>query len=203
MKSVIGDKKPPFQGTIYFRHGAKSESATRDDLISWRDHALEKIRVGWLGGIRKVVEAPAGHAITVVSSPVSSRSGAPKTQGMAITAKVSAGPGAVRFVPQNAEEIWPYRQKDLLRELNKELKVTPLVNGHDILCINMHLEILTKHPEFAYKPHKLASPQYNDDYVKWIVAQHKQDPKFFRRMRSEYRRRSVPTTRKPKSAIGT
>lgn len=110
---------------------------------------------------------------------------------MAITAKVSAGPGAVQFVPQNAEEIWPYRQKDLLREINKELKITPPVNGHDILCINTHLEILKKHPEFAYKPHSLASPQYNDDYVKWIVAQYKQDPKFFMRMRAEYQKRSA------------
>jgi Putative DNA-binding domain len=190
----VGDRqqKTAFsKGTIYFRHGAKSEPGTRDDLITWRDYALEKIRIDWLGGIRKVVEAPPGHAITVVSSPVSSRSGFPKAQGMAITAKVSAGPGAVQFVPQNAEEIWPYRQKDLLHEVNKELKGAPRVNGHDILCINTHLEILTKHPEFAYKPHKLASPQYNDDYAKWIIAQYRLDPKFFTRMRAEYQKHTA------------
>jgi hypothetical protein len=186
-----GQQRTAFsQGTIYFRHGAKSEPGTRDDLSSWLDDTIEKVRSGWLGGIRKVVEAPAGHAITVVSSPVSLRSGAPKVEGMAITAKVSSGPGAVRFVPQNAEDLWPYRQKDLLERINKELKKIPAVNGHDILCINTHLDVLKAHPEFAYKPHKLASPQYNDSYAAWVIDQYKQDPKFFTRMRSDYKKRT-------------
>jgi predicted HTH transcriptional regulator len=58
------------QGTIYFRHGTKSEPGTRDDLAKWRDKEIAKVRKSWLGGIRKVVETPPGHAITVVSSPV-------------------------------------------------------------------------------------------------------------------------------------
>ena len=186
-----GKQKSAFtQGAIYFRHGAKSEPGNRDDLVSWRDRAMEKIRKDWLGGIRKVVESPAGHAISVVSSPVSSKSGAPRLEGMSIRAKVTADPGAVRFVPENAEEIWPHRQKDLLREINKEIKKSPPINGHDILCINTRLDVLKKHPEFAYKPHKLASPQYSDEYVKWIVVQYRQDQKFFDRAREEYKLRS-------------
>ena len=105
---------------------------------------------------------------------------------MAITAKISAGPGAVQFVPQNTEELWPHRQKDLLSVINKELKVDPAINGYDILCVNTKLDVLKMHPEFAYKPHKLASPQYNNDYANWIITQYKQDPKFFQRMREEY-----------------
>lgn len=109
---------------------------------------------------------------------------------MAIRARVTADPGAVRFVPENAEEIWPHRQKDLLRELNREIKPSSQINGHDILCINTRLDVLKKHPEFAYKPHKLASPQYSDEYIKWIASQYKQDPKFFERAREEYKVRS-------------
>jgi len=187
---VDGKHKSAFaKGTLYFRHGAKSEPGTRDDLMSWRDETVEKIRTGWLGGIRKVVESPTGHSITVVSSPLSSRSGIPKIEGMAITAKVSSSPGAVSFVPQNAEELWPYRQKDLLQKINKELKILPQVNGHDILCINTHLGVLKTHPEFAYKPYRLSSSQYNDVYAEWIINQYKQDKEFFRRMRTEYKKR--------------
>ncbi len=183
------------RGTIYFRHGAKSEPGTRDDLADWRDKTIERMRTGWLGGIRKVVEAPAGHAITVVSSPRSPSSGVPKIEGMAIKAEVSAGPGAVSFVPQNAEEIWPFRQKDLLQKINRELKASPAVNGYDILCINTHLDVLKARPDFAYKPHKLASPQYSDGYADWIIGQYKQDPKFFVRMRDEYKKHERDSSR--------
>lgn len=186
-----GKQKSAFaQGTVYFRHSAKSEPGNYEDFRKWRDGALEKVRSEWLGGIRKVVEAPVGHAITVVSSPPSSKAGAPRLEGMAITAKLSAGPGAVQFVPQNTEEIWPYRQKDLLERINKELSMQPSVNGHDILCINSSLNVLKAHPEFAYKPHRLASPQYNDKYANWIIAQYKADPRYFQRMREEYRSRT-------------
>jgi len=77
----------------------------------------------------------------------------------------------------------------LLAEINKELKIAPLINGHDILCINSNLGVLKNHPEFAYKPHRLASPQYSKKYASWIVEQFKQDAKFFKRIREEYQRR--------------
>jgi hypothetical protein len=190
-----GKQKCAFaQGAVYFRHGAKSEPGTEADLRKWRDRAIENIRASWMDGIGKVVEAPAGHSITVIASPSSGKKGAPRLEGMAITANVSAGPGAVQFVPQNAEEIWPHRQKNLLTLVNKNLDVQPAVNGHDILCINSKLDILKSHPEFAYKPHSLASPQYSNKYADWIIDQYKEDPRFFQRMREEYRKRVLSHT---------
>jgi hypothetical protein len=187
--TVKGKQKPAFvKGTVYFRHGAKSEPANRDDLSTWLDSALERARRTWLGGIRKVVETPPGHIINVVSSPSSSKRGIPQTEGMTITADIAATPGAVRVVPQNAEEIWPHRQKDLLHIINKRIKVDPPINAHDILCINRHINVLKSHPEFAYKPHKLASPQYSDKYADWIVAQYSTDQKFFQRRREEFKK---------------
>lgn len=189
---VKGKQKPAFaKGTVYFRHGAKSEPGTRDDLIGWRERAIERARSNWVKGIRKVIEAPAGHTITVVSSPPSGKKGTFQPEGMAISAEISAAPGAVRIVPQNAEELWPYRQKDLLSEVNKGIQASRPINGHDILCINSHLGVLKNHPEFAYKPHRLASPQYSKKYAVWIVEQFKQDAKFFKRIREEYKRRHL------------
>jgi hypothetical protein len=143
-----------------------------------------------MGGIRKVVEAPAGHVINVVSSP---KSGIPHLEGMAITAEISATPGAVRVMPQNAEELWPYRQKDLLQAINIVIKQSPPVNGHDILCINSHLNTLKDHPEFAYKPHRLASPQYSAAYAGWIIKQYENDGRFFRRLRENFRKKTAGT----------
>jgi hypothetical protein len=184
-----GKQRPAFaRGTVYFRHGAKSEPGTRDDFVGWREKTIESARKTWMAGIRKVVQAPAGHVISISSYP-SFESGAVQAE-MAIRANVSTAPGAMHVVPQNAEDIWPYRQKDFLAEINKELGMSSLINGHDILCINSHLNVLKAHPEFAYKPHRLASPQYSKEYALWILEHHRDDPKFFQSMREEYRNRS-------------
>jgi hypothetical protein len=187
---VKGKQKPAFaRGTVYFRHGAKSEPGTRNDLEAWLRTAIERARRNWITGIRKVIEAPTGHTIAVVVSPRNLKGGIPQPGGMPISAEITATAGAVRIVPQNAEEIWPFRQKDLISEINKVVKTSTPINAHDILCINSHLEVLKMHPEFAYKPHRLASPQYSKTYADWIALQFKEDPKFFKRMREQHRTR--------------
>jgi hypothetical protein len=197
--TVKGKQRSAFaQGTVYFRHGAKSEPGNRDDLFNWLQDAIERVRKDWLGGIRKVVSTPPGHAINVISSPRSRKDPTSQTQGVALSANIIATPGAVSVVPRNAEEIWPHRQKALLGIINKQLKVQPAINGHDILCLNSHLSVLKDHPKFAYKPHSLASPQYSNEYADWIVGQYTNDPKFFQRLREEFKKQRAGKTRKSK-----
>jgi predicted HTH transcriptional regulator len=86
-----GTQKSAFaKGTVYFRHGAKSEPGNREDFIDWRDRAIEKVRRSWLGGIRKVVATPLGQAINVVSSPVNPTLASFEDQGLSITAELTA-----------------------------------------------------------------------------------------------------------------
>ena len=57
-------------GTVYFRHGAKSEPGTSDDLRRVIERQLEVVRKSWLNGVKKVVKAPPGAQIlTVVHAP--------------------------------------------------------------------------------------------------------------------------------------
>lgn len=170
-------------GTVYFRHGAKSEPGNRDDLAQWRDREIARVRDTWLGGIRKVVEAPEGHVVTVVPA-----------EGMAVTssamplkAQISADAGSIRIVPQNAEEIWPYRQKQLLSKINSQLSGKLSLNGRDILCINKVYNILKDHPEFAYRPHSMASPQYSEAMATWIVERCIENPQFLAQTREKFR----------------
>jgi Putative DNA-binding domain len=51
------------QGTIYFRHGAKSEPGTSDDIRVFIERQLELIRKSWVKGVRRVVQAPAGSEV--------------------------------------------------------------------------------------------------------------------------------------------
>jgi len=54
-------------GTIYFRHGAKSEPGTSEDLRRVVERRVEQIRKSWLSGVRKVVKAPIGAQIMTVA----------------------------------------------------------------------------------------------------------------------------------------
>ena len=168
-------------GTIYFRHGAKSEPAKRDDLVRWRDRAVHEAQRDWLAGIRKVVHAPAGHSVVVLPP-----SGVASAGGVSVEARISGRATATAFVPRNAEEIWPYRQQGLLNAVNRHLPRSAWVNGYDVMCVNRKYDVLKSRPDFAYKSHHLASPQYSSAYAAWLVDQYKADPAFFREARAAY-----------------
>jgi predicted HTH transcriptional regulator len=94
------------QGTLYFRHGSKSEPGNRDDLSKWKDRMITSARRNWLNGIRKVVAYPPAEPLVVLpaSSPAAKI-------GRIGKATISTEPGAVKLAPTNPEEIWPYAQK--------------------------------------------------------------------------------------------
>jgi hypothetical protein len=54
------------KGTVYVRHGAKSEPATTGDLRSFIERRVEQVRELWLGRVRQVVEAPEDARIAMV-----------------------------------------------------------------------------------------------------------------------------------------
>jgi hypothetical protein len=60
-------------GTVYFRHGAKSEPGTSDDIRKAMERQIDIIRASWISGVRKVVEAPQGSQIVTVLTSAPSR----------------------------------------------------------------------------------------------------------------------------------
>ncbi|MEZ5812477.1 MAG: hypothetical protein R3D45_13780 [Rhizobiaceae bacterium] len=138
------------------------------------------MRTTWLGGIRQVVEAPAGHEVKVVRQ--ADLAGAP------IQARITNDENAVAVRPQNAEEIWPYRQIDLLRQINNALPDGTNINGYDILCVKIQHDINpTTKPEYIFKPHASASPQYSDLFVVWLRDAYHKNNDFFRLAQRHYR----------------
>ena len=66
-----GKQKTAFgKGTVYFRHGAKSEPATSDDLRAIIERRLKEVRREWIGGVRKVIQAPAGSRVALLPPDV-------------------------------------------------------------------------------------------------------------------------------------
>jgi hypothetical protein len=132
--------------------------------------------------LRKVVEAPPGQSVVVTTQTPSQ-----KPAGSVIHAVITADAGANQFVPSNAEEIWPHRQKDLITAVNTKLPSGKKIGTYDVQCIKQVFNVLKDHPEFAYKPHRLASPQYSDAFVDWIVQQVANNDKFFAEVRQKYK----------------
>jgi Putative DNA-binding domain len=177
-----GKQKTAFaQGTVYFRHGAKSEPGNRDDLARWRDRELTKHRRSLMQGMRKVVEAPPDHSVVVVPAGV-----VKSTDLATVAARITTDPSAAKVAVHNTDALWPYRQKEFLKIVQPRLPKGVRVGPYDLQCVNQRIKVLADHPEFAHKPHKLASPQYNDAYADWLVAQAVANPKYFEECRREH-----------------
>jgi hypothetical protein len=64
-------------GTVYFRHGAKSEPGTSDDIRKVIERQLELIRKSWIKGVRNVVQSPPGSQVVTVLQRRSTTSTSP------------------------------------------------------------------------------------------------------------------------------
>ena len=58
------------------------------------------------------------------------------------------------------------------------------VNTHDILAVR-RVHGVDADARYFHKP-KFGSPQYSDDFAKWLVEQHKNDNEFFGKARDAY-----------------
>jgi hypothetical protein len=168
------------QGTVYFRHGAKSEPATRDDLRTAIEREVERQRSAWLDNIKKVVSAPAGSVISVLPPEVTSDA----SQGAA-QVRLTHDAAAPALRAPDFDALYPYRQKEVLARLAQllpGLRLTP----HDVLCVR-RVHGLDDDPTYSFK-HKFGSRQYSDAMVGWLVTSYRADPSFFYTAREAWKR---------------
>jgi len=167
------------QGTIYCRHGAKSEPATNDDLAQMIESRLAMIRRDWLDGVRKVVRAPEGSAVQVLPREV-----VQSTSATATPIKIVDDPAAPAYRLVDPDKTHPYRQKELLTQVNRRLPKGRMINSYDILVVR-RLHGIDDKVLYCHCP-KYASPQYSDAFVAWLVEKHQADNGFFSKARDEY-----------------
>jgi hypothetical protein len=75
------------------------------------------------------------------------------------------------------------RRKELLTRINSLLGSGAKVGAHDIECIKKVYDVL-KNPEFAFRSHSKASPQYSEGFAAWIVGQCRKDASFLQKTRT-------------------
>jgi Putative DNA-binding domain len=159
------------QGTLYFRHGAKSEHGTTEDLRGFFEKRMREIQEMLLGNIKQVVEAPRGSTLQMVNSAM-----ALPIAGPDIQVRLTNNPNAPAVIAVDKGRLCPHRQKDVLRILRERLPNGPTLTSHDLVSINSVHNIQAREdlcwiPDFSAK-------QYSDVYVNWIVDQIRSVPTF-------------------------
>jgi hypothetical protein len=178
----VGDAPILVDGHAYFRHGGKSRPATAEDLRKFLERRLDLVRRHWLKSIREVLIAPEGAHVAVVETTERDEHGEP------VLIRLSADPNAPVYGRLDPDRTHPYRQKEVVSEVNRKLPEGVEVKGYDILSVRRVHEISEeRQPEFTHVP-KFGSPQYSDAFVDWIVEQHASDPEFFTKAKEKYTR---------------
>jgi hypothetical protein len=175
--AVDGKQKIAFgKGTLYFRHGAKSEPARYEDIVNAINRVVENRRKIWFKGIRRVIEAEPGDTLQIVRPPATGTE--PVLRGRIVGDK-----DAIPVRPAEADSSWPYRRGEVVKMVNSKLTDQSKITPYDVQAVRGQFYIDSKHPEFMYKPFKIGSPQYSVAFVEWLLSEYKKDPSFFRKAR--------------------
>jgi hypothetical protein len=188
-----GKQKTAFgQGTVYFRHGAKSEPGTTEDIAKSFSGKLEQVRKEWMRNVRKVVTAPTGSRVTVLPQGTSAvaigRVGDVTESGAdsAVSIRITNDPAAPAYQVFDTDRTFPFRQKELISEVRRRLPKTTSFNSFDVFVIRQIYKI-DKKQGFAHQP-KYGSRQYSQKFADWLVAQAQQNEDFFQIARAKYNR---------------
>lgn len=175
-----GKQKTAFsRGTVYFRHGAKSEPGTTEDIREVIERQLESIRSEWLEGVRKVLTAPQGSVMTISSGEVQ-ESKSPS----ATPIRLVDNPNVPGYRLIDYDTTYPHRQTELIDVVNGMLPKGIKINTYDILAVRRTHKIDSA-TRYSHTP-KFGSPQYSDAFAKWIVEKHKENSNFFKEVRAKY-----------------
>jgi Putative DNA-binding domain len=176
------------KGTVYFRHGAKSEPATTADLRRFIDRRLDRVREQWKAGMRLVTAAPEGAHLALVEATGANPTATPTRF------RLTNDPAAPVYGQLSPDQTHPYRQAQLLPELNKRLGPGSAVNSYDLLSVRRAYGIdAATRPDFVYQPHwPESSPQYSEEFIGWLFEQAKANSQFFKNARAKFYKMTKP-----------
>jgi len=167
------------RGGLYFRHAARDEPATGADVRDFIKRQLDATRRQWLANIRQVMHAPDGAEVAVIETAERDDEGRPTL------IRLTTDPHAPLYGQVDPDRSHPYRQKEVIREVNARLDGRE-VNAFDVLSVRRVHEITEgTRPEFVHVP-KFGSPQYSDAFVDWLLEQDARDPRFFEKAKAGY-----------------
>jgi len=169
-------------GVAYFRHSAKSEPGTTDDLRLFIDSSVAAARDTLLSGVTKVFQAPVGSQFVIASSDEDSAAVPGRL-------RLTDASGAQDIPVLDPSKTHPYRMNDLVKEVNRRLpRGVARITTYDVrvalAVFNLNDEVsLTYRPD--YGPQK-----YSPAFADWLLRKLDENPYTLLVARSQYRRMS-------------
>jgi hypothetical protein len=169
----------------YFRHGACSVPATRDDLRKFMEQRLAAVRRKLLLDIRRVITAPVGSEVVAIER-------AENELGEHVI-RITTDEHAPLYRAVDFDLTHPYRQKELIAEVNRRLPEEQAINAYEFLAVRRTNEI---DPDFTHRP-RFGTNQYSQGFVDWLVERIEHDARFIERARAEYHELRVNKSKPP------
>jgi hypothetical protein len=164
-------------GSIYFRRDGQSVPGTQADLAASFERELRRVRRHWLRGIRHVLTSP----LDIPRDRPTDRRPRGNDLSNLQPVRIVDDPSAPSLQPQDVDRLYPYRQKDLVDELNNRFG-RKMLNSYDIQAVRRHHE-LDDRPDFVF--HLMgAGRRYSAVAADWIAARYAGNPEFFREARA-------------------
>jgi hypothetical protein len=175
------------EGSFYFRHGDRTEPATSADMREAFERRLRRVRRRVLRRVGRAFDAAAKSHAT----------GARRDRELLNLqpVRIVDDPNVPALHPQDVDRLYPWRQKDLVRELNTRLG-RRLLNSYDIQAVRRHHR-LDERPDFVFNLPG-AGRRYSPAAAGWILDQFGRDAEFFRKARAADQEQLKLRRRKPK-----
>lgn len=167
----------------FFRHGGRSVAASRDDLRRFVERRLAEARRQLVVDIKRVIAAPHGSEIVAIERSEDERG----ERVIRITTDVHAP----LYRAVDFDVTHPYRQKELVEEVNRRLPRDRPINSYDFQAIKHTVDV---DPDFVHLP-RFGTSQYSQAFADWLVERIERDGGFVARARASYHELRVGASR--------
>jgi hypothetical protein len=167
----------------FFRHGARSVPATREDLRTFMDRRLAAVRKRLIVDIKRVITAPEGSEIVAIER-------AEDEHGERVI-RITTDEHAPLYRAVDFDVTHPYRQKELIAEVNSRLPEARAINSYEFQAVKRTYDV---DPDFVHRP-RFGTNQYSQAFVDWLVERIEADADFIARARAHYHELRVSASR--------
>jgi hypothetical protein len=165
-------------GAFYVWRDGRGVPGTSADMREFIERLARRLSRRSLRRIRRLLTRP----IELLDKPKRKPATVARSAGENLKpVRIVTDPDAPALQPQDVDRLYPWRQKDLMRELNKRLG-RRMLNSYDIQAVRRQHR-LDDRPDFVFNLPG-AGRRYSPAVADWIMSKYAGDSEFFRKARA-------------------